>query len=272
MSVDLKQLQKKLLEMISDFDKFCSENNIEYSLAYGNVLGAVRHKGFIPWDDDIDVQLTRDNYDKLLAVFKDNEKYCLQRDNQDYPLQFSKLRLNNSTYIEDIQYRKKYKEIHQGIFIDIFPVDKVSNNKFQASLQNTCSNILIAQSLFMRGYSKVHRGVKKDILMIISMFFFPFRKRLINYIKKFNKVDSCNYLCSFYGYVKKAYFRSDSLHVPLERLKYENLLLPVPHYYDEYLTTIYGNYMKMPSAEEIKYKIHAKIVDLEVGYKKYLNT
>lgn len=132
---ELDTLHKTLLEILNDFDSFCRSNNIQYSLAYGTVLGAVRHKGFIPWDDDLDVMMTRENYNKFLWLYKDNEKYTLQKEQIDYPLYFSKLRKNETTFIENIKYRKKWKNIHQGIYIDIFPEDKVAKNKFLCFLQ-----------------------------------------------------------------------------------------------------------------------------------------
>ena len=93
---NLEELHKSLLEILDDFDTFCKESNIEYSLAYGTLLGAVRHKGFIPWDDDLDVMMTRENYNKFLSLFKNDEKYTLQKEQVDYPLYFSKLRKNKT--------------------------------------------------------------------------------------------------------------------------------------------------------------------------------
>lgn len=271
MDVGIKELQEKLLEMLKDFDIFCSENNLSYCLCGGNVLGAVRHKGFIPWDDDIDVQMPREDYTKLLDIYRNNDKYQLQKDTIDYPLQFSKLRANNTTFIEDIPYKKKYKKIHQGIYIDIFPVDKVAKSKLKAKLQVISSNILIAQSLFLRGYPDSHNSSKKKIIMRLSVLLLPIREILYSYVTKFNSQKEYDYVCSFYGTTSpKIFQKKESFFLPFTKLQYEDMFLPVMNNYKEFLMDAYGDYMKLPSEEEIKYTIHAKFVDLAKDYTEYL--
>ena len=76
----IKDLHAKLLEALCDIDAFCREHDISYTLAYGSVLGAMRHQGFIPWDDDLDIQMTRENYEKFLSLYKNNDKYYLQKE------------------------------------------------------------------------------------------------------------------------------------------------------------------------------------------------
>lgn len=269
---DLHLLHSKLLEMVSDLDKFCKEHNIDYVLCAGNVIGAVRHQGFIPWDDDLDVQMTRDNYDKFLSAYKNNDKYFLQKDNKDYPLQFSKLRANNTTFIEDIPYRRKYKNIHQGVFIDIFPVDKVAKNKYQAKLQAVFSNILITQAVLLRGYPKSHMSLRKAIVLFGALLLLPFGNYFRKYVTKFNRADDFDYYCSYYGAIKKKYHEKFTYMPPFERLPYENLELPVMNNYEIYLEKTYGDYMKLPSEKEQKYAIHAVMFSLTMDYKEYLKS
>ena len=267
---DIKNLQEKLLEMIFDLDNFCSENNIDYVLSGGNVIGAVRHKGFIPWDDDLDIQMPRESYDKFLRLFKENEKYLIQKDVVDYPLPFSKLRAKNTTFIEDIPYKKKYKNIHQGIYIDIFPVDKVSPKKNQRLKQVVFSNILIAQSLFLRGYPKSHRNIKKNIIMLFSILLLPFRGYYNKYVKSFNELNDFDYYCSFYGTTKKVYQNKSNFDKPYTMLQYENMKLPVMNNYIKYLEDAYGDYMQLPTEAERDYSVHAKYFSTTEDYTKYL--
>lgn len=208
MNKDLEIIHNELYSMLCDLDDFCKENNIQYVLAYGTALGCIRHGSFIPWDDDLDVQMTRENYEKFLKLFKNNEKYFLQKSEEDYPLYFSKLRKNNTTFIEDVPYRKKYKNIHQGIFIDIFPIDKVSSNKFYQSIQIFYSNILISLSLFLRGYKT--NNLLKKVYMVFSLLFYPFRKKMISFIEKFNSQNTNEY-SSFFGETKKVYIKKEQV-------------------------------------------------------------
>ena len=267
---DIHLLHSKLLEMMIDLDAFCNSHNINYVLAGGNALGAVRHKGFIPWDDDFDVQMTRDNYDKFLSSYKSNDKYYLQKDNTDYPLQFSKLRANNTAFIEDIPYRRKYKAIHQGVFIDIFPVDKVSTCKFKAKMQSLLSNLVIAQSLLLRGYPKSHQRFNKKIAMFVALWLLPLKTLMQRYVKSFNGQENFDYYCSFYGSTNKIFQVKSSLTAPFERLQYETIKLPVMNNYKDYLQDAYGDYMKLPSEEEREYAIHAVSFSLTKDYKEFL--
>ena len=129
--LELKKLHAKILEIADYFDSFCKENNIKYFLMGGTALGAVRHNGFIPWDDDFDVFMDYDNYNKLLRIVDnkiDKTKFYFQRENTyEWPLYFSKLRLNNTTFIEKDLIGK---DMHQGIYIDIMYLNNARHLSF----------------------------------------------------------------------------------------------------------------------------------------------
>ncbi|MDI9487826.1 MAG: LicD family protein, partial [Bacillota bacterium] len=123
---DIREVQKKLLMILIEFDRICRKHNIKYSLEGGTLLGAIKYKGFVPWDDDIDIVMERPEYERFLKVCKRelNEDYFLQNNRtvKHFPLNYSKLHMNNTLYVQE---STAFLNIHQGLFIDIFPVDKI---------------------------------------------------------------------------------------------------------------------------------------------------
>ena len=143
---ELSPHQALLLEMLKDFDAACRKHAIRYQLFAGTALGAVRHKGFIPWDDDLDVILLRSEYDRFFeeaAPELDPERYYVQREGgPHWPMQFSKLRRNNTACME--KYHPKDPCIHQGVYIDIFPCDNLSDAPAMRQLQFAAAKVVIA--------------------------------------------------------------------------------------------------------------------------------
>ena len=139
---------------ISDaIHEFCVEHQIEYFLLGGTALGAARHKGFIPWDDDFDICMVYEQYEKfrrLWAVYGDKTTFYLQNEGTpEWPLYFSKLRLNDSLYLEkeDIG-----RDMHNGVYVDIMCLNALSNNIIMRFLQFFCAKVLMAEALFARLY------------------------------------------------------------------------------------------------------------------------
>ena len=173
----LNKLKSKELDILIYFDQVCRNNNINYSLSYGTLLGAVRHKGFIPWDDDIDVIMTREEYSKLFAILKDNtdENYFFQCHETDpnYFYGFAKIRLNNTYFGEKMM---KNRNIHQGIYIDIFIADNLPRNKKQINkaIHKVRNWKLIVNSKFIN--NKYREGKKKIIFTALKILTFPISK------------------------------------------------------------------------------------------------
>ncbi len=267
MQSDLQMLHNKLLEMLKDLDSFCKKNDIKYTLAYGSVLGAVRHKGFIPWDDDLDICMTYENYTKFINFFENNDKYFLQRDTIDHPLQFSKLRCNNTALIEKIVYRKPYRNMHQGVFIDIFCLDKFSKNKFQKTFQLFFANILRCQSLFIRGYQT--KNILKHLCIFFSLCFMPIRKFMLSYVKKFNNLEDFDYYFDLAD-PNHNVFEKEIFSMPFQYCDFEDGIFPIPSNSELYLKNKYGNYMELPSKEAQKASIHAEVFSVSESYKNFL--
>lgn len=265
--LSLEELKVIELDILKMFHAFCEEHNIRYFLAYGTLLGAIRYKKFIPWDDDVDVILLRQDYDRLLNEAEqvlDSEKFYLQKEfSEHWPMFFSKLRLNNTTCLE--KYHPKDPQIHQGIYIDIFPCDNCAKSKLGRKIQFYASKVVIAKALYKRGYDTDSK--KKKAFMKICRFL---PNKLFLAITKAGKADS-NMVHSFLGgasgFKKSVYPRKyflTQIQAPFEGKYY-----PIPAGYDRLLRILYGNYRQLPPAEQRLCKRHAILVDLNNSYEQY---
>ncbi|MEE1055910.1 MAG: LicD family protein [Acutalibacteraceae bacterium] len=264
----LEEHQTAMLDLLERLDSICQKYDIPYMLFAGSMLGAVRHKGFIPWDDDVDVVMLRKDYEKFLSVSEienQGSKYFTQRElSEHWPMYFSKLRLNNTTCLE--KYHPKDPLIHQGVYIDIFPCDNASNSAFVRKLQFLSSKIFIARCLDIRGYETNSKA--KKLFMLISKLL-PIK--LLNKFSRFSKYTDTKYVHTFYGGSSKL---SKSVY-PREwfektkRVDFEKKQFPISCYYDELLTLMYGDYMMLPPPELRTCKQHAILVDLNNSYEAY---
>ncbi|MBQ9316931.1 MAG: LicD family protein [Atopobiaceae bacterium] len=264
----LREHQLVMLEMLRVLDRICSKYGISYQLFAGTALGAVRHGGFIPWDDDLDVVMLRDEYNRFLKVAPEEvgEPYYVQAEFSDHwPCAFSKLRKNGTACIE--RYIPKDSQTHQGVYIDIFPCDNLSSNGLMRGLQFVASKLLIAQALDKRGY--ITNNYLKKIAMIGARYL-P-RGFLYHIVIDSRDSSSClvhTFLGASRSYRKAIYPRQwfeNSVDI-----SFEGSLYPVSLNYHELLTKLYGSYMKMPSKECVAIKTHAELVDLEHSYEHYV--
>lgn len=263
----LQEHQAVLKELLEEFDRVCKKHNIKYILFAGSALGAVRHRGFIPWDDDLDVALLREEYEKLMNIASSEwgSAYYLQREYSDHwPMNFSKLRKNNTTCLE--KYHPKDNQIHQGIYIDIFPIDNASDNRFTRKIQFAASRAVLAKNLYKRGY-ETDSFLKKVFMFCCRLI--P-SKPFIRIARRDRDRDS-EYVHSFFGgtssYEKGLYPRR--WFEGVIEMEFEGLSVPGSASYDELLTTFYGDYMTPPPPEDRKCKVHAILVDTEKNYTEY---
>lgn len=267
---DIQQMHKLvLLELLREFDRVCRKHSIPYVLMCGSALGAVRHKGIIPWDDDLDVSMLRNDYERFLRVAPADlkEPYYLQAEGSaHWMMNFSKLRKNNTTYLE--KFHPKDNKMHQGIYIDIFPCDNASDKEWIRRLQYYASRITLAQSLWRRGY-ETDSKIKKIFMAICSSIS---TKPFLKLAMMKNKTDSeCvqTFLSCTSRYKKGIYKRS--WFTETVEMDFEDMKVPVSAHYDELLTVLYGDYIKLPSEEERKIKEHAILIDTERNYTEYEN-
>ena len=263
----LEEHQKAMYRLLVAFDEVCRKLNIQYFLFAGTLLGAVRHKGFIPWDDDLDVLMLRQDYEQLLreapAIFEKENLFLQQEHSEHFPMFFSKLRINGTTCLEP--YYPKDNMMHQGVYMDIFPCDNAYNSKIGRWLQFAASKVVIAKALDAEGY--VTNSKLKKIVMRVSRCLprVPFQ-RIVRGPKKQNE-----FVHSFLGgssRIKRSVYPSEIFSESIE-LPFEGGSFRCPQRYDLLLETLYGDYMKIPAPEERKCKKHAVLVDLKNSYDKY---
>lgn len=265
----LKRHQQAMDALLREFDRVCRALDIPYVLFAGTLLGAVRHGGFIPWDDDLDVMMLRSDYDRFLREADrvlDREKFFLQKEfSEHWPLFFSKLRLNNTTCLE--KYHPKDEKMHQGIYMDIFPLDNAFSTEFGRKCQFLASKVVIAKALDARGYdtdSKIKKLFMAACRLVPTA---PFLR-----LSKAGKPDS-PMVHSFFGaasgYEKNVYERA--LFSERGTAVFEGRSYPVPAEYDTLLHTLYGDYMQLPPPEERVCKQHAILVDTDRSWEQYLH-
>lgn len=250
---ELRHLQMVILGIMKDIDELCRKNNIEYYLLGGSAIGAIRHKGFIPWDDDLDIIMTDENYRKFIEVCHkelDTTKYFLQEGLKDWSLYFSKVRLKGTKLVEGVTYTDNPDL--QGIYVDIFKMDNVSSNEVMARWQYFCAKVFLCYQLATRGDREKAFGLKKRLMIMLS---FPLKVRCIrNWFKK--QVERYNgkkseHLGFFYGRTtyRTAIVRKDIFGKPIY-VPFEDTQLCVAEHYHEYLTHMFGDYMTPPPVEQ----------------------
>lgn len=261
LDIDIKDAQRVQLEILIDFDKLCKAHDIKYQLFSGTLIGAIRHNGFIPWDDDVDVCMLREEYDKFLAIGKTElgEEYFIQNYMSDpnFQSQYTKIRKNNTRYVE---YMVQDVDIHHGIFIDVFPYDNVKLNTFTGNLQRATINKLkdinycrvkrVNQSEENR-FVRAKKNLTHYILKVVP------KKSMDNFIKKLSLMSNdseTKYVAELGISTSKAMYekftlRKEVFYNSIE-WEFEGYKFPVPKEYDYVLTKNYGDYMSLPPIEE----------------------
>lgn len=259
------------LEIVKAVVKICNENGLTYYMSGGTLLGAVRHKGFIPWDDDIDLAMPRDDYEKFLLIAPDKLPSNLQivnyRTDPKYQYYITRVRDLN-TKVEEIRIGNDYK--YTNASIDIFPLDGTPNNELMRKIY--FFRIMSHRALMSLCYkdsidrSRKRSKVEKLFLafmekMPIEKIFNPYKEKcIIDKLMRRHKISNSNNIgCLMGAYrtnqiVPKKYFGKGKMY------QFESIMLNGPELYDEYLTQMYGNYMEMPPKEN--QKIHFKIVEI----------
>lgn len=264
---DLTDHQKATYRLLMEVDRICKKHEIKYFLFAGTLLGAVRHEDFIPWDDDLDIIMFREDYEKFFEAAKKetSEAFYVQKEfSEHWPMFFSKLRLNQTTCLE--KYHPKDPEVHQGVYIDIFPCDNASDNGLLRKIQFYASKIVIAKGLYQKGY-ETDSIIKKIFMQLCRIA----PQELFLKISKLANDKETKFVHTFYAGASK-YEKNIFLREWFEggkELFFHKAKYPVPAQPHLVLKKMYGDYDSIPSNEEKKRKIHAILVDLEHDYTEY---
>ena len=256
MEFTLRDLQYSILTILIEIKKICEKHKLRYILYGGSCLGAVRNKGFIHWDDDADIAMPREDYEKLIQLCKDGElgnDFFLQDFSNEEPHYYSpwiRIRKNNTLCV--IRYHKNDGFRHLGVFVDIFPFDYCSTTE-QATIERQYKKYLKAQRDFANKVAYKTRTIKSKLLRICLL---PKSKtKLLKQRDCAAKglTDLNNKKCildfnSAYG-IKKAIFPAD-LFDELIECTFEKNVFFIPKKYDTMLTIMYGDYMKLPPVEK----------------------
>lgn len=247
------ELKKILIDMLQDIHNFCEKNNIKYSVAYGTLLGAVRHKGFIPWDDDIDIMLPRKDYERFIESYG-NDRYRVidMLTNPNYGLPYAKVEDVRTIMDEGVCYKTQY-----GVFIDIFPVDNIPDDEnIRKSYFSNKKKWNFIYNVKTVPTNWRQRSIIKNIFLSIGKSIFKpigigyVCKKLIEISKKYNNIETkCGSIFVVTDNKESEVFPID-MYVDIIKLPFENIIVNAVRMYDLYLKGCYGDYMKLPPIEK----------------------
>ena len=257
----VRNIEQEILDVIVDF---CDKNNIKYSLGYGTLIGAIRHKGFIPWDDDIDLIMPRDDYERLKALWNNQEYYL-----HDYYIDsgfrnnFMKVKKDHTTYFTDLKFENKEMS---GIFVDIFPVDRVPDSSIGKKMQFVASALNL---LFTRGYTSGSKGIKgtieRTLLKLPRKNQIKIRNKTELYKRRWNSTGKGEYVNAS-TIEESAIYYPPNMFDEFVDVEFNGKLYKAVSCYDEFLTRMYGDYMKLPPESERVWGHMPKVLSFDKNY------
>lgn len=275
--MELEELQKVNLRMAKYFVEFCKKHDLLCYFCGGGCIGAVRHKGFIPWDDDLDFFMPRESYERFKTLWKDTEKYVLTYPNESYNdhNMFMTLRDKTTTMIKPYQ---AHLDIPHGVVMDIFPLDGCPSSKWQRKTQLLWALVyqLYCSQMIPMNHGKLVKLAGQMALTVVCKKSWRYKiwRFAEKQMSKYNIVDSdyITELCAGPRYMKLAYPKS--IFSSGKWVAFSCEKMPIPIGYDQYLTLAFGDYMKLPP-EEQRVAPHEYYMDLKNPYiiykgKKYL--
>ena len=266
----LLELKKRERDMLEAFVNICNKHSIKYFVQGGTLLGTVRHSGFIPWDDDVDVSLPRDEYERFLAIAEKElpEYYFLQTKDTDpeYPNNFAKIRDSRTTFIET---SARNLNINHGAYIDIFPLDNYpSGCKAKIyELKKTLLTRRIYKAFYMPNMSFIAK-----IITLVTMIFYPSLKGAVEKREKlFKSVSPTDKVINNSGaWLEKEIIPKEWVQNSIQ-MEFEGITVNVSDKYDEWLTYVYGDYMSLPPENKRVGHHYVDCFDMNKPYTEYIN-
>lgn len=251
----LRKVQLIELEILKDVDRVCRQNEIKYTLYGGTLLGAVRHKGFIPWDDDIDIAMPRGDYERFLEIAPNciSDQYYVESSkvNPDYVYSFCKVKANNTIYMEECTANIN---IHQGVWIDVFPLDYL-DGEYPSNIEKHIKKMGIWQTAmdYNAGIIRLEKLTSKIFFKGLSV---CFRHHLVENKERemmWKQKGMARYIVDYnciYGYKKSIFpltLFQEYCQYDFEGMKFMGICKC-----DVLLKQFYGNYMSLPPVEKRK--------------------
>lgn len=271
--ISLEELKKIELSILEEVHKVCVEEGFRYSLAGGTMIGAIRHKGFIPWDDDIDILMPRPDYKKLIRYCQTHETnfdLLCNETNEKYAYLFAKAMAKNTVIYEENGNRSN---INLGVYIDIFPVDGLGNSYREAIRKymyySIEREILVAYNWKNYFRSKTHSIILEPVRIIFYLLsrFFDCRKTIEKIQKYYEKteIDDVRISGSIAGVYRNNEIVNTEVYTDLTDIYFEGKIFKAMKRYDTYLHKLYGNYMQLPPENKRQSHHNFKAYYLEVG-------
>ena len=252
----LRRTQLELLEILKVLDGICKEHNIEWWLSSGTLLGAARHQGFIPWDDDIDIVMLRKDFkrfDKIMRNYQSEEYvYHSMSTDVDYVYLFSKFRKRQGDAGEEHRRSKFYK--YKGPFVDIFCIEKT--NYFAARASSIIYNNLQHLTSYVRW-----SWLRRPLILLVNLLCLGIIVPLLRLVGLINPSGEYHYTLGL-GWGRHKFYMEHTF--PLGRATFEGVEFPVPKDMDAYLRQVYGDWRKLPTDEQIRKAIHSPIYIKEI--------
>lgn len=249
---ELKELQLSILDEVAEF---CDKENINYFLTAGTLIGAIRHKGYIPWDDDIDICMLREDYEKFIRIFPRNHDnlYIYKHDEKEHPecpFFFTKVCKRGTVINEFFLDNDKIKGC--GVNIDIFPIDR--SPSYEKAKRAINKIMMIKRLVGIKSSQKDFSSLKGIGKYLISLLLMPisvnfFNRMLNNVLAKECSKDGQFAACMVWGYGEREIISSDTFNSSID-VDFEGRKFKAMKKYEVYLTAVYGDYMKLPPEEQ----------------------